>query len=279
VRQHTSGKICWFQFESFADLDGIITHGIFARHGGISVAPFHTLNMSITSGDNPEAVHENRARVRAVLPGSLPIYSARPEHGTRVVEITPTVLQEIASHTSTVPFWGDILISQLRGVAVCWAPADCVPIMIVDPEHAAIAMVHAGWRGTSQAITVAALRAMHEHYGTRFQSVRVGFGPCIGPCCYEVSQNVFESFMQHPIAIQHLSCFSEMLRVDSEGQILRSLRLDIADANRAHLIIAGVPESQIEVSGFCTGCRPDLFYSHRMEGGRTGRFSCTIGLL
>lgn len=277
MQEHHNGAIRWFQFAQFAGLDGLITHGIFARQGGVSAAPYATLNGGLSVGDDPALVAENRARVVATLPGHPPLVTAHPVHGTNVIEVRAEDVSDPAALSLRIATKADAMITQVRGIGLFWAYADCTPILLVDPAHQAIALVHAGWRGTSGAVAVAALQAMGERYGTRPNAVWAGIGPSIGPSCYEVDGPVQAAFTAHPIASQH-TFFSTVMVPDGAGDLRPSLRVDVAASNRAQLIASGVHPERIEQSEFCTGCRTDLFFSHRMEHSRTGRFAVVIAL-
>lgn len=275
--QHTTGDMTWFQFASFAPLADLITHGIFARSGGVSAAPYASLNAGLTVGDDPALVAANRARIVATLPGQPMLITAHPVHGARVITVTEAALTDEDAHTGVIHTPADAMITEARGLGLFWAYADCTPIMIVDPEHQAIALVHAGWHGTSEAVAPAALRAMQERWGTRPAEVFVGIGPSIGPCCYEVDARVQAAFAANDVA-QVNSVFTTAQVPGADGTRRSSLRLDLPTSNRAQLRACGVPEDRIEVSEFCTSCRRDLFFSHRTENSRTGRFAVVIGL-
>ncbi len=277
MRQNTNGDIIWFQFDQFAAFDGLITHGVFARQGGVSAPPYATLNCGLSVGDDPARVAENRARVVATLPDHPTLVTAHPVHGTNVVEVVPEDLADEAAFARRIYTKADALITRARGVGLFWAYADCTPILLVDPAHEAIALVHAGWRGTSSAVAVNALTAMHERYGTQPDEVYVGIAPSIGPCCYEVDAPVRDAFAAHPLAAQH-TFFSEIMVPTGDGDQRPSLRLDVAACNRAQLLASGVRADRIEQSELCTGCRRDLFFSHRLENSKTGRFAVVIAL-
>lgn len=277
MQQHTTDDITWFQFASFAPFADLITHGVFARSGGVSAAPYASLNAGLTVGDDPARVAENRARIVATLPGHPVLITAHPVHGARVIAVTDAARADQEAHATVIHTQADAMITQTRGLGLFWAYADCTPIMIVDPAHAAIALVHAGWGGTSEAVAPAALMAMRERFGTRPDEVFVGIGPSIGPCCYEVDTRVQDAFAANDLA-QANACFATVMVPDGQGDARPSLRLDLPAANRAQLRTSGVPEDRIEVSEFCTSCRRDLFFSHRTENGRTGRFAVVIGL-
>jgi purine-nucleoside/S-methyl-5'-thioadenosine phosphorylase / adenosine deaminase len=274
MRQRESGGVEWYQFEALAALDASLAHGVFTRRGGVSTPPLDTLNAGRAVGDTPAALAENIRRIRMALPGSLQLVSLRPEHGARVVEVTDALL---AGHegepAARLDATGDAMITRLRSVGLYWAVADCAAVLLADPAHGAIGLAHAGWRGTSQAILASTLDAMAHAYGTRPSEVRVAIAPCVGPCCYEVDERVRAAFAAHPLA-HATGVFSIVTVPDgAAGGARESHRVDLVASNRAQLRALGVPDDHIEASDFCTGHRRDLFYSHRMEGGRTGRFA------
>jgi polyphenol oxidase len=277
MQQHSNGDIIWFQFEQFAGLADRITHGVFARTGGVSNAPYASLNCGLSVGDDRDHVAANRDRVIATLPGHPPLMTVHPVHGSTVVEIHAEDLADPEAMSQKLAVKADAMITQARNIGLFWAYADCAPILIIDPVHAAIALVHAGWRGASQAVGVAALQAMSDRYGTRPQDVHVGIGPSIGPCCYEVDDPVRAAFAAHPLASQH-AFFSTIMVPTGNGDTRPSLRLDVPACSRAQLIAVGVPEANIEESGFCPGHQRDLFFSHRMEQSKTGRFAVVLAL-
>jgi YfiH family protein len=276
--QHTTGEIIWFQFESLLKVGDVITHGVFARHGGVSLPPYATLNAGPATKDDPAAKMENYARIAAVVPGHPFLVGTTPLQGSDIIEVTPQVVG-VPRHPAVLLAGGcDAFITKMRGVGIFWAVADCTVIMLIDPERQVIGLTHAGWRGTRDAIVIKTIRRMEEAYGTRTVDLRVAIGPTIGACCYEVDERVRAEFAKNPFADAHAQ-FSTLPVEDGAGITRLSLRLDLAESNRAQLVAAGVPEDRIEMSGMCTGSRRDLFFSHRMEGGHTGRFAVVLGLL
>ncbi len=264
----------WFQFTHMGDE---ITHGVFGRQGGVSEGQFASLNCGLISRDLPDHVSENRRRVRAILPDQPPLVTMHPVHGAEVIEVRPEDVPDRAELYTFIPLKADAMITRARGIALFMSYADCTPIVLVDPLHDAIALVHAGWRGTSVGVVTRAIEAMQVAYGTRPADLRAGIGPAIGPCHYEVDAPVQAAFAASAIARDH-AAFSTIRVPDDAGGTRISLRLDVAACNRGQLIAAGVPPVQIEMSGICTGCRCDHFFSHRVEHGRTGRFGVAIGL-
>ena len=276
--QRQDGEIVWFQFASLNAQADLVTHGVFGRHGGASVAPFTSLNAGPMTPDDPAALAENYRRIRATLPGHPLLVGTRPLQGTTVREVVAADVREYEPPVAILPGGCDALITRVRGIGLFWAVADCTAIMLVDRAHRAIGLTHAGWCGTSGAILRNTLEAMHTHYGTRPADLLAAIAPTIGPCCYEVDEPVRQAFAGDPLA-ERTAHFSTVTVPAEEGGVRASLRLDLAASNYAQLRDLGVPAAQIETSEMCPGSNTDLFFSHRMEGGRTGRFAVVLGLL
>jgi YfiH family protein len=272
----------YMQFDHLAGVPAL-THAIFTRRGGYSSAPYAGLNLSFTTGDDATAVQRNREAVIQTL--GLPLVGTRPVHGAKVVVIDRVLASEDGVECQDM---GDAWVGRLRerlkrieadamltdtpGFALGWAFGDCAPILLYDPRHTAIALVHAGWRGTAAGVAPAAIRAMSERYGTQPEELYAGIGPAIGSCCYEVSAAVWDAFAGNPLA-RECARFEER-RMEGRSRLF----LDIAGSNHAQLLAAGLAPGRIEASGYCTGCRTDLFYSNRREPWPSGRFAAAIGL-
>lgn len=275
--EHTS----YLLFEHLATVPGLV-HAVFTRRRGFSSPPFAGLNASFTTGDDPAIVRQNKAAIVAAL--DLPLLGAKPVHGNAVVTVERTDLadQDDDPIGAVERLQGrlrlteaDAMLSDTSGFALCWAFGDCAPILLYDPPHRAFALVHAGWRGTAGAIAPRAISAMTRRYGTRPANLLVGVGPTIGSCCYEVNERVRERFAADSLAWE-TARFVER-EPDAGGQGT-GLYLDIPASNYQQLLAAGVAPEHIEMSGYCTGCRTDLFFSHRREPWPSGRFAVAIGL-
>jgi YfiH family protein len=151
---------------------------------------------------------------------------------------------------------GDALVTGEAGITVSIRTADCLPILLADPVGRAVAAIHAGWRGTHAHIVTETIGRMRSEFGSEAAKLVAAIGPGIGPCCYEVGEDVARLFGME-----------------------RAGRLDLASANVSQLIDAGVPRDQIGVSGRCTFCDPVQFYSWRRDHDRAGRMISFIGVL
>jgi len=170
----------------------------------------------------------------------------------------------------------DAFVSNSATVGVAVRVADCVPLLIADRRNTAVAAVHAGWRGTAARVAVAAVDAMSREFGSRPADLIAAIGPSIGACCYDVGTELVDAFA----AAGH-----ERFLIDRwflappppRGSRERAtLRLDVAGANRDQLVLAGVPEEQIHLSGLCTAMHLDVFTSYRAEKDKAGRLVAAI---
>jgi hypothetical protein len=220
-----------------------IVAGFTTRRGGVSRAPFESLNLGRSTPDRSEHVLENRRRVLAAL--SLPsdrLATAGQVHGVRVVEVS------VPGHVPDC----DALVTRTPGLALAVTTADCLPILFVAPG--AVAVAHSGWRGTADGLPRAALLALCAATGVAPTRVSAHIGPCIRACCYAVGPEVLARF---------------------PDRVARAVRaathLDLVEATRLQLGDAGLSPDAWHDTGACTACRPDWYFSHRRDGTPSGR--------
>jgi YfiH family protein len=225
-------------------------HGFTSRAGGVSEPPFDRLNLGGAVGDDPARVAENWNRLERAT--GLGFARVRQVHGARVFRAEgPCAPREEA----------DVVVSATEGVAACVSVADCVPILLADAESGAVAAVHAGWKGTLARAAAAAVATLAELGAPPSRLVGV-IGPSIGPCCYEVSEELAVRFRD-----ELRSTVARGVGRPGAGRP----HLDLWAANHWILTEAGVLPERIHVLGRCTSCEPELFFSHRRDAGRTGR--------
>lgn len=253
LRREENNGLLYYRFHSLVAY-GEIVHGVFTRLGGVSRPPYHWLNVSRTVGDDQKAVDANYdliCRTLGIRRGD--IATAYQVHSANVTVVRPGNQGQVALQT-------DALITNSPGVFLMLRFADCVPIALYDPVQRAIGLAHAGWKGTLSQAARKTVEAMMAAYGSRPADLIACIGPSIGPCCYEIGGNVVK--LAQP----------QLLHQRGDG----SFHFDLWEANRLQLAALGV--HQIEVSGMCTACRNDEFFSHRADHGRTGRFAAVMGL-
>lgn len=227
-------------------LDGF-PHGFSTRVGGVSPSPWNSLNLGGAVGDEPARVEQNWRLLEAAT--GLAFARVRQVHGARVHHARAAC----APHEEA-----DAVVSRTAGVAACVAVADCVPVLIADPASGAVAAVHAGWRGTVARAVSAAVEALASRGGSRPGDLVAAIGPSIGPCCYEVSQDL-------------AARFEEAFGAGVVDRRRDAPRVDLWEANARALGAAGVAADRIDRLGRCTACEHRLFFSHRRDAGATGR--------
>ena len=213
------------------------------RCGGVSRAPYDSLNLGRSTEDDPAVVTANRVRLLTAA-GLDPdrLATAGQVHGVRIVEVaTPGHHPEC-----------DALVTRVPGLTLAVTTADCMSLLYHAPG--VVAAVHSGWRGTADAMPFAALEAVCRLAGCAPDAVRVAIGPAIRGCCYEVGEDVAERF---PAAAVRAT----------DGRP----RLDLPMVARLALEDAGTRPEHIQDTEACTYCEPALYYSHRRDHGRTGR--------
>jgi purine-nucleoside/S-methyl-5'-thioadenosine phosphorylase / adenosine deaminase len=223
------------------------------RTGGTSAKPYASLNLGLRSGDDPEAVGENRRRVIAAL-GIEPFACVRQKHGARVVRAGPSRAGGGFLDPDQALGDADGMVTTSRGVALAVLAADCVPVALADPSSGRLAVVHAGWRGVAAGILREALR----HFADPAE-VRGVVGPAIGPDHYEVGEDV-------ALAVSAATDKGAVTQ-----RVGASLRLDLPASVARILRESGV--TKVERAEECTACLPRRFFSHRREGPGTGRQS------
>lgn len=258
----------WLTVTAFEET-GLVQHGFTSRRGGVSDSPYDSLNLSFTVGDRVEQVLANRRRAAGAIGFPLEdLVALQQVHGDRVAVVTAEHKGRGAFTLDTALPETDAVITRERGVPLSTYHADCVPVFFLDPKTPAVGLAHAGWKGTALQIAAKTLLAMNRHFGTRVEDCLVAIGPSIGPCCYEVDGRVKEAFDEAWAGAGALFV--------ATGK--EKWHLNLWEANAGALAEIGVPRQHIFVSGLCTGCRTDWFFSHRKERGLTGRMAAFIML-
>lgn len=256
MNSHQRGELRYFTFESFPN--GHLAHAVYGRLGGVSPAPYRSLNMSISTGDSLDNVRENRRRAYAAL--QIPFESMATlwqVHGAHTV---------VALDGPCDPYTkADALVTDRTDVSLFLRFADCVPILLYDPVLRVVGMAHAGWRGTVAGMAGSVVRAMVGAYGCKPVNILAGIGPSIGPHEYAVGPEVVA-------AVEQTFPGPGSILTQRDGQTY----LDLWAANARALREAGLRE--IEIAGICTATHCDVFFSHRGDGGQSGRFGAVIAL-
>lgn len=261
LKVNREGAVYFITFPSF-DQTGLVRHLYSTRRGGVSQGVLGPMNLGFSRGDSLPNVMENYRRicyVSGIYPGDM-VFSDQVHKDTVLAVdardrgkgiMKPKEMQDV-----------DALVTNTPEVCLVTTHADCVPLFFLDPVKKAIGLAHAGWRGTLLEIGRKTVEKMTECYGCDPGDILGGIGPSIGPCCFEVGQDVSTLF--------------EVMFPDWEDKIILPGRaedkkqIDLWETNRLIMMQAGLKPENITVTDLCTRCEAEYFHSHRRMGNARG---------
>lgn len=239
-------------------------NGFSTRIGGVSDFPQDSLNLAGFDEDSKANIAENRRRFLTLFRSGVGLSTVWQTHSADIKKV------DSAATAAATDDKADALISDLPDLLVGVKTADCVPILIADPETGSYAAVHAGWRGTVASIAAKAVDLLAQNYGARPSDMIAAIGPAAGKENYEIGQDVIDAFAKNFAA-------SEIyFKHTRSGHAL----IDLHKANGDQLTNAGIASDNISIAPFCTIEHTDLFFSYRKENrlyGKSGRLLSVIG--
>jgi polyphenol oxidase len=258
VRCNQAGELVYYEFDQWLGLK----HGIFTRKGGVSPAPWSSLNLGGSVGDEPDAVRHNHELIYETLHlASERVCSVWQVHSADVIVATgPVIGQRWITQA-------DGMVTDCADTPLIMRFADCTPLLFHDPVRGVVGMAHAGWRGTVAGVGANAVRMMIDTYGCNPQDIQAGIGPSISREQYQVGEEVVQAVQAY---------FGTTDGLIERNAVDGTAYFDLWAANCLDLERVGV--GQIEVMGICTAQHTNEFYSHRAENGRTGRFGAVVSL-
>ena len=272
-----------------------LIHGFSTRLGGRTTVyrpGAFDLNLGFTDSDDRDAVAANRGLfVTAATEGKeiLGLVTLRQIHSSLIRRVSA---KDVRENGMPAVLKGDGMMTDEPGVLLGIQTADCIPILVADRKQRAVAAFHAGWRGTLARIVENGVGRMRLEFGSKPEDLIASIGPGIGQCCYAVGEEVrgqFESqfiyaaelfrevYDSDPVREKYPMLFLTA-RAPGHSAIGPGTHLDLAEANRRQLLAAGLKKGAITLTGQCTGCHTDRFFSHRIERGFTGRMMSVIGV-
>ncbi len=252
VNSGRANEVPYLRFPKISRHDQLV-HAVFTRQGGVSEAPYDTLNASYTTGDKPECVGRNLQIIKEAIGANHLVYMNQM-HGKEILALRGDSFEGFGQ-----PANADAMITDLPHVALMVKQADCQAVLLFDPVKGVVSNVHCGWRGNVHNILGSVVGRMKSEFGCRKADVLAAIGPSLGPCCAEF--------------VNHEQEFPE----DFRRFMVREGYFDLWEISRRQLLDAGLKGDHIEVANICSRCRTDLFYSYRAEG-ITGRFA-TVAML
>ncbi len=258
LQRHSLNGLVVYAFDSL-EQSAKVVHAVSTRHGGVSPVPFDSLNLSNAVGDEPANVAANLAHLHDALglDGAATV-TANQAQADRIAVVD-------AALRGTRVAGVDALLTKEPGVPLLLRFADCVPILFLDTVHDVVGVAHAGWRGTVARVAAKTACRMFETFGTRPADLLACIGPSIGPCCYQVGEEVVRR-------VRTELEDADALLIGRDGATF----FDLWQANARQLQSLGV--DRIEVAGVCTADHTNDFFSWRAEQGKTGRFGAVLAL-
>jgi polyphenol oxidase len=262
-----SKELVYLTIPAFEETE-MVKHCFTTRQGGISQGVYNNLNTSLAKNDDRESVIENLNRVcSAIGINYKDLVFSNQVHGAEVRVILEADKGKGITKPSDIKNV-DALITNVVGVPLITFYADCVPVFILDPVNKAVGLAHSGWKSTTLKIAVKTIEKMSEIYGTRPVDCLIGIGPSIEMSCFEIKEDTADLFKLN------FNNWEEFMKQKDEEHYNADLWLAIKLTLRS----IGVLEENISISGLCTCCNEDLFFSHRRDKGNTGSLSAIIEL-
>ena len=254
-----------------------IKHAFSTKEGGVSEGIFSTMNLSFTRGDDIDKVKENYRRFFDAVGFALNnMVMSDQIHETDIMKIDEKKINEINEESKGIEDRVckniDGLITNLPNVPLVTFYADCVPLYFVDTVNKAIGLSHSGWRGTVKGMGIKTVEAMVREYGSNPENIVAVVGPSICQDCYEVSKEVVDEFHK-----EYYDKFdvSSIYYEKENGK----MQLNLWEANRQILLLAGLKSENIVISNVCTSCHSDLLFSHRKTNGKRGNLIAVMEIV
>lgn len=253
-------------FDGYCD----IFHFITTRHGGVSEGSYATMNPGEHCGDVLDSVRMNRKSLSDQI-GIIPekLFTPHQVHEAEVYSIKSDFLSFTVEDQQLEMQGKDALITNLPGICIAIATADCVPLLVYAPDKKVVAAIHAGWRGTVKQITARTIQKMKDDYACDPMRMIAGIAPSISSNAFEVGEEVVHAFHAVGMNLNQI-----MQRSPETGKA----HIDLWEANRIQLLEAGLQSERIEISGICTYTHHEDFFSARRLGLKSGRILSGISI-
>ena len=258
----------FIQFSNLKKCEKFVSHCFSTRIGGVSSGECSSLNLGLNKNDSRENVVENFNRIcNAIGADSANTVLSNQVHGTVIQSVSEEDRGQ-GLFRSNDNIECDGLMTDKSKVLLTTFYADCVPLLFYDTKRQVIAASHSGWRGTAKNIAGGTVEKMIDEYGSQPENVIAAIGPSICKCCFEVGEEVYESFTDT------IKWSVDFCHKNSHGKWM----IDLQGIIKRQLILSWVPDRNICDGSICTRCNTDYFYSYRGENGKTGSLAALIQL-
>jgi len=244
--ENNMGNLVYYQFKEFIDFEHVFSH-LFSSRIGWDI----------------DKIRMKEQICNIIGVPTKNIISVKQVHGTNIIIID----SNIKDYESISQSEADGLITNLPNVALITYHADCVPVYFIDISKKVIGLAHSGWKGTFNNITGKMIKTMRDRYNSNSEDIFIAIGPSIGPCCYEVKDDLIQLFTEK------YGNFDFLFRVDNDKAYL-----DLWKTIYLQILEEGIPKENIILSNTCTSCNIDKFYSYRREKGTNNRMVAVISL-
>ncbi|MGD9568796.1 MAG: peptidoglycan editing factor PgeF [Sedimentibacter sp.] len=247
----------YITFPSFEKYDNLV-HCFTTRKGGVSQGSFESMNIGFSTGDRDENIKRNIEIMAENLGINVEdIVETNQTHTNNIKYVTEEHKGRVFGETAFKDVDG--IYTDKRNLALMSFHADCTPVFFYDPVKKVIALAHAGWRGTLLNIAGIMVKALVKNFNSDPKDIITAIGPSLGACCFEVDKDVADMFLDEN---EELKKFMEIKGI--------KYHFNLWEINKYLLMREGIKEENIEISGICTKCNNDMFFSHRVQGGKRG---------
>ena len=267
MKLNKKGDLQYYTFENI-EKTNIVKHCFSTKFGGVSSGCYESMNLAFREDSRENVIKNYEIICSGIGLDYKNVVFASQIHDDKVYKVTKNDIGKGLLKESDIKGY-DALITNEKDIVLVTFYADCVPIFIVDYKNRAIGMAHSGWRGTVKEIGVRTIEKMAKEYGSNPKDLIIGIAPSISKCCFQVGSEVVDVFKKElPFSKDFIS----------DDTVKDKFKIDLQSIIKQSLINNGVLENNIEISGICTMCNSDTFFSHRVMGNNRGSLAGLISL-
>lgn len=267
MKLNEKGNLKYYTFENI-EKTNIVKHCFSTKFGGVSTDCYESMNLAFREDSRENVIKNYEIICNGIGVDYKNVVFSSQIHEDKIYKVTKKDLGKGLLKQSDINGY-DALITNEKDIVLVTFYADCVSIFIVDPVNKAIGIAHSGWRGTVKEIGAKTIREMNKEYGSKASDLIVGIGPSIEKCCFQVGKEVVETFKKD------LPFSEKYIFDDSEKD---KYKIDLQGIIKQTIINNGVLEKNIELSGLCTMCNNNTFFSHRVMGNERGSLAGIISI-